>query len=153
MEVRLLKDVLRQLAGVLLRQRLRLEALQRAQHGTPTTPRIIIQPYMGGPIVPRVLPPSSPASGLPVGWSVDDGLLRAPRMAPPPGLPQPIFMDAPDSSAPPPMLDSLDSMVPSRAGSSGRSLLRPLSVGPGLSAAASLAARGTSSDECDQRQC
>lgn len=148
--MRLLKDVLRQLAGVLLRQRMRLEALQRAQQGMPSTPRVVIQPYMGRPAVPRVPPPSSPAAGLPVGWSVDNGLLRAPRMAPPSG--PPLIDIVPDDNSLPP-LEGFESMVPSRAGSSGRSLLRPLSVGPGsgLSAAAGSLAGGANSDECDQR--
>ena len=139
MEVRLLKDVLRQMAAVLLRQRLRLEALQRGADSGPVTP---IAPYAGIPNVPRVPPPASPAAGLPVGWSVDNGMLRAPSMAPPPAMTfNDPFLDMRRDELWPD--DGLCLPTPSRAGSSGRSVLRPLSaMGGGLSQAPS--------SECNQ---
>lgn len=76
MEVRLLKDVLRQMTGLLYRQRLQLEALQRSSGDTagPSTPRMT-QPRPWPP--PQQPTTSSPAPGVPVGWSVDEGLLRS----------------------------------------------------------------------------
>ncbi len=77
MEVRLLKDVLRQMTGLLYRQRMQLEVLQRSSGDTvgPSTPRVA-HPRPWPPTTLQQPTTSSPAPGVPVGWSVDEGLLR-----------------------------------------------------------------------------